>query len=208
MKKTMTLVAFAGCASLASATIIAQNTWDSGSLEGWTYASGTGGGEYEVPLFGGNPGGFVQYVDGTDGSAPPPQIFAPAEYLGDYTSYVGGYFEYDIILSTPPTVPGEPLNYPRLRLVGADGSEARIIADYLVDDSWQTVHVNIVESEWEMVTGTWAGLISNVSAVKLGGDVITGSGPEGGFDNFVLVPAAPTTGLLAVGMALATRRRR
>jgi hypothetical protein len=204
MKKAMTLVALAGCASLAAAGVVAENTWDAGSLEGWTYASGTGGGEYEVPLFGGNGGGFVQYVDGPDGQLPPPQIYAPAEYLGDYTSYVGGYFEYDIIVSTP----GSPNNYPRLRLEGANGSEARIIQDYTITDAWQTVHVNIVESEWEMVSGTWADLISNVTAVKLGGDVQVGSGPEGGFDNFRLVPAAPTAGLLAMGMALAARRRR
>lgn len=204
MKITMTLVTLAGCATMASATIVAQNTWDAGDLEGWTYTSGTNGGEYEVPLFGGNGGGFVQYIDGPDGLAPPPQIYAPAEYLGDYTSYVGGYFEYDIIVSTP----GAPTNYPRLRIEGANGSEARIIQDYLITDTWQTVHVNIVESEWEMVSGTWADLISGVTALKLGGDVIVGSGPEGGFDNFVLVPAAPTAGLLAMGLGLAARRRR
>ena len=208
MKSTLLIATLAGCASLATAGIVAQNTWDAGTLEGWTYAAGTGGGEYTTPLFGGNGGGFVQYVDGVDGQLPPPQIYAPAEYLGDYTSYVGGYFEYDIILSTPPTIPGEPTNYPRLRLEGANGSEARIIQNYLVDDSWQTVHVNILEAEWEMVSGTWADLISGVTAVKLGGDVITGSGPEGGFDNFILVPAAPTAGLLALGMGLAARRRR
>ncbi len=211
MYKVSTLAAIAGCASFAAAGgIVAQTTWDSGTLEGWTYTSGTGGGEYETPIVGGNPGGFLQFVDGVDGQIGPPRSYAPAQFLGDYTAYEGvGYIEYDIILSSPPTVPGEPLNYQRMRLEGANGSEARIIADYTPTDVWQTVHVNIIETEWEMVSGTWQDLISNVTAMRLGGDVITGSGPEGGMDNVTLVaPEAPLTGVLTLGLAGMLRRRR
>lgn len=198
-----------GVAGIASCAIggIAETDWNSGTLEGWTFTASAGG-DWVNPNAGGNGGGYVQYNDGVDGSLPTPQLFAPGQYLGDYTSYVsGGYFEYDIILSGTPG-PGEPTNYPRIRLVGADGSEARVIQDYLVDANWQTIQVNIAEAEWEMVSGTWAGLIADVDSLYFGGDLLVGSGPEGGVDNFRLVPSAPTASILMISLAGMARRRR
>ncbi len=206
MKNAAISITLLAGACVAHAGTVAETTWDSGTLEGWTYPD-TGGGDWTAPTTGGNGGGFAQYIDGVDGSAPVPQLFAPSAFLGDYTGYIGGYIEYDIILNAVPG-PGEPTNYPRIRLVGSDGSEARVIADYLLTDSWQNVHVNIVESEWEMVSGTWAGLIGDVSELHFGGDFLVGSGPEAGVDNFRLVPATPFATLMTLGMAGMIRRRR
>jgi len=209
MRYEILCVAISAMAGSALAgVVVAETNWNSGGLEGWTFDN-NGGGVWNYEAAGGNGGGYIQYVDDVDGTISPPPIFAPAEFLGDYTGYVGGYLEYDIILNGIATLPGEPTNYLRMRLEGANGSEARIIADYDIDSTWQTVRVNIVESEWEMISGTWADLISNVTAMRTGGDLITGFGPEGGLDNVrLVVPEAPFAGLIMFGAMSSIRRRR
>lgn len=209
MKKSLTILCIAGLATAAQAgtTVVAESTWGNGDLDGWTFTS-NGFGEWVNPGSGGNPGGYAQYVD-VASNHPPPQLFAPGQFLGDYTGYIGGYFEYDNRLEMAPDEPGEPSNYSRIRLQGADGSEARAIADFVLDTDWQTIRIDIVESDWQMVSGTWNGLISNVSGLYFGGDFLLGSGPEAGVDNFrLIIPAPGAAALIGMGGLVAARRRR
>ena len=208
MKHTM-IIAIAGLAGAATAgpALIAETTWGGTDLAGWTFTD-NGFGTWDNPGAGGNPGGYARYVD-VGGTGSPPQLFAPGDYLGDYTGYIGGFFQYDIRLEMAPDEPGEPGNYPRIRLLGSDGSEARALAEFVPTTDWQQVTISIVESDWQMVSGTWAGLIGDVNGLYFGGDVLLGGGPEGAVDNFRLfIPAPGATALLGLAGLTAARRRR
>lgn len=198
--------------SIASAgpSLVAETLWDTGTLEGWTYSGGGPSiGDWVNPGVGGNPGGYVQYIDGTDGAAPPPFLFAPNEFLGNYTAYIGGFFQYDIRLDPAAGDGSDTTNYPRVRLLGADGSIARADLEFLLTNDWQQVTVGITEANWEMVQGTWDGLIQNVSGLQFGGDHTIGSGPESGVDNFRLfIPSPGAAVTILVAGALTSRRRR
>ena len=204
-----TLAASAG-AALAGPSLVAETLWDTGTFEGWTFTDGgSTGGTWVNPGSGGNPGGFVQYIDGTDGQAAPPQLSAPSAYLGDYNGLIGGFFQYDVRIDAAAGDGSDATNYPRIRLFGADGSIARAALDVQVTNDWQQVTISIVESDWQMVSGTWAGLIGDVNGLYFGGDVLLGGGPEGAVDNFRLfIPAPGATALLGLAGLTAARRRR
>ncbi len=207
--KVTALAIIAGLAAAATAgpALVAETTWGGSDLAGWTFDD-NGFGTWDNPGVDGNPGGYARYTD-VGGPDSPPQLFAPAEFLGDYNSYIGGDFQYDIRLEMAPDEPGEPSNYPRIRLLGADGSEARALADFIPTTDWQQVTINIVESDWEMVSGTWSGLIDNVDGLYFGGDVLLGGGPEAGVDNFRLfIPAPGSVALLGLAGVATLRRRR
>lgn len=199
----LTIGLIAGTAS--AGTFI--TTWDSGTFEGWTTTGATGG-FWTNPGAGGNPGGYLQYTDDPDGTLTPDELLAPGQYLGDFRPYEGvGYFEYDVIHQLEPINP--PIDYPRIRLFGANGEEAFSLGGFIVTDEWTTLRFDIIESDFEMVTGTWAGLIENVTQLRISGDNAIGSGLEGGVDNFKLfIPAPGATALLALAGIASARRRR
>lgn len=199
----LTIAALAGLAQ--AGTFI--TTWDSGTFEGWT-TTGAPGGFWTNPGAGGNPGGYMQYTDDPDGSLFPPELLAPNQYLGDFRPYEGiGYFQYDVIHQFGAANP--PSDYPRIRLFGANGEEAFSLGGFIVTNEWTTLRFDIVESDWEMRSGTWADLIANITELRISGDNAIGFGLEGGVDNFKLYIPAPGAGaLLAMGGLMASRRRR
>jgi len=210
--KTLAITCVAGLATAAFAngnTLIAETLWDSDTtLQGWTFDLTNPLGEWDNPGSDGNPGGYARYTDVASNDLGP-FLFAPVEYLGDYTGYIGGYFTYDIRLEMPSDDPGLPSNYPRIRLTGSDGSEARALANFDLTTDWTAVEIDIVESDWEMVSGTWDGLIQDVDGLFFGGDFLLGSGPEGAVDNFRLfIPAPGGLALIGLGGLAAARRRR
>ncbi len=192
--------------SIASADV--TTTWDSGTFEGWTHTPSPGvGGEWEIFSTGGNPDGYISYVDGPDGTQPAVRIFAPGSYLGDYSTYgPGAGFRYDAIYEG--TV-NPPLNMPVIRLIGAGGEIAEGFAPGVNDSTWQTVFLALEESSWSMLSGTWNDLLQNVTALELIGDNAVGAGREAGVDNFTLVVPAPgSVALLGLGGFVGLRRRR
>ena len=198
------MIAMMAVAGLASAGTFVTD-WNSGGFEGWT-TLGTNGGTWTNPGMGGNGGGYLQYEDAIDGSATVNELLAPSQYLGDYRGYEGvGFFEYDVIHLQPAI---NPIDYPRIRLFGDNGEEAFSLGGFVVDDTWTTLRFDILESQFEMVSGTWDDLIDNITQLRISGDNAVGSGIEGGVDNFKLAIPAPGSALLLGGAGLALSRRR
>ncbi|USN99418.1 MAG: hypothetical protein H6810_01715 [Phycisphaeraceae bacterium] len=202
----MRMTAAIVCALAGSAfagTVITD--WDSGTFEGWT-TTGTNGGLWTNPGTGGNPGGYLQYEDDPNGGLYPNELLAPVAYLGDYSAFEGvGYFEYDVIHLQPNL---NPTDYPRIRLFGDNGEEAFSKGGFIVTDTWTSLHFDVVAADFEMVSGTWADLIDNITELRISGDNAIGSGLEGGVDNFKLyIPAPGAASVLALAGLVSARRR-
>lgn len=206
MRSVASLAAVAALSTVAAAGGNVTTTWDSGTLEGWTFTPDTTRGDWEVFAAGGNPGGYVSYTDGTDPQSFPNFLFAPASYLGDYSSFgAGAGFSFDGIWEASHAV----INGPVIRIYGANGEEAEGIATGFNSSSWDSFFIDFNESSWNVISGNWNDLISNVTQVGIHGDNGSGLGREAGVDNFTLVVPAPgAMGLLAGAGLLAARRRR
>lgn len=153
----------------------------------------------------GNPGGFIT---------------APDEYLGDWTGLDENgvlSFQYrrfkngDAVVRTKPLV---------VFLEGADGSRAVWTGKNIKRKTgWLTVNVPIDEGRWTMQSGTWEGLLADVTELRLGVERVVnrrGRDERSAIDNITLnatnpapVPEPGTITLVAVaGLALIGRRRR
>ncbi|MCA9303840.1 MAG: hypothetical protein KC996_06935 [Phycisphaerales bacterium] len=204
----MKIVACAAIALLLSAGAAADvtTTWDSGTLEGWTFANNPNAGEWEVFSTGGNPDGYVSYIDGPDGTAQPNFLYAPGSYLGDYSTFgPGAGFSYDGIWEASHAV----INAPVIRLLGAGGEIAEGFGAGFNSSGWDSFFVPLEETSWNMISGNWNDLIQNVTGLILNGDNGIGNGREAGVDNFTLVVPAPgALALLGVSGLVGFRRRR
>lgn len=204
----MRFTTLSAVALLASSAAIADvtTTWDSGTLEGWSFANNPAAGEWEVFSIGGNPDGYVSYIDGPDGTLPPNFLFAPASYLGDYSSFgAGAGFSYDAIWEASHPV----INAPVIRLLGAGGEIAEGFGVGTNTAGWDSFFVSLEETSWNMISGDWNDLIQNVTGLTLNGDNGIGDGREAGVDNFTLIVPAPSAlALLGAGGLLSMRRRR
>lgn len=204
MRLTALIVAAAAGTAFAGTYV---TDWDSGGFEGWT-TTGTTGGDWTNPGVGGNPGGYLQYEDAVNGTIFPNELLAPTQYLGDYRPFEGvGYFEYDVIHTYQTNF--DPTDYPRIRLLGANGEEAFSKGGFIVTDQWTTIRFDVIEADFEMISGSWDDLIANVTELRISGDQAIGAGFESGVDNFKLfVPAPGAATMLALGGLVAARRRR
>ena len=181
-------------------------TWDSGTLEGWTFTPDPPSGDWEVFSTGGNPGGYVSYIDGPDGMTQPNFLYAPSSYLGDYSTFgPGAGFSYDAIWEASHPV----INAPVIRLFGSGGEVAEGFGSGVNSAGWDSFFVSLEETSWTMISGSWNDLIQDVTAVIIHGDNGIGEGREGGVDNFnLIVPAPGVLGLFATMGVVTARRRR
>ncbi|MBO6512483.1 MAG: PEP-CTERM sorting domain-containing protein [Phycisphaerales bacterium] len=200
-----TISALCGAAFTAQADF--TTTWDSGTFEGWTSSPSPAAGNWDVFPTGGNPDGYVSYFDGPDGSTNPVFLFAPGQYLGDYTGFgPGAGFSYDAIWESDDF---DPILPPVIHLFGANGEEAIGFGAGVNSTGWDSFFIALEESSWDVVSGNWNDLLQNVTAVGISGDNGIGPDREAGVDNFTLiVPAPASLTLLGLGAAFASSRRR
>ncbi len=147
-------------------------------LNDWSFSS-TGG--VTNPGTGGNGGGFCRVVDGTGTSV----ALAPARFLGNLSSLNGTgalTVDFRLVSVSGPVVGTSQF----IRLSGPGGiasvalTPAEIPASTLV---WKTLRYPLTASAWNVSSGTWAGLLANVTECRIEAEVVNGSEIVG-LDNF------------------------
>jgi hypothetical protein len=154
--------------------------WDSGISEGWTSI----GGLVTFPLTGGISGGYLSSEDNVNNDM---TIYAPSAYLGDYTALSGNaYFSVGLRAIYQGSDIWPP--FGTLTMTGPSGKYKVDLGDPPpVSSGWVKFSVSLAESKWTRVSGTWTGLLQNVTEISLdieGGSAIT---ETTGVDNFELV---------------------
>ncbi|MBC7855365.1 MAG: hypothetical protein IAF94_18200 [Pirellulaceae bacterium] len=175
-----------------SASIV--STYDS-DLDGWILPNPTDASfSWESP--GGNPGGFARFIDGLQNNGG--LIRAPGKFLGDWSSFDSISFEHRQIAAGIGNsyVPYEVF------LSGAGGSARFTESHPGTAGSWISVTAPLTEPSWTIESGTWAGLISNVTQFEIRIEVLDNNntlGDTAGIDNVVLRSAAvPEPASLAI----------
>ena len=165
-----------------------QTTWDSGAAEGWTWDGNEA--HVEFPLTGGVSGGYLEAEDIWNGDM---TIYAPSEYLGDYSALNDqAYFTVSFAVFEQ----GSDIWYKfgRLRLSGVGGEYYVDLGDPPTEGSgWLKYQVALKESSWIQVSGSWGALLSDVQTMSL--DIEAGSKvtEKNGVDNFALVSGILST---------------
>jgi hypothetical protein len=120
-------------------------------------------------------------------------MFAPDPFLGDY-SRLGPAAHFEMDLRTEASTG----HLPEMILQGPGGTA------YFPDSSpgvvtrgWQHFSIPITQNAWQMRSGTWAALLTNVTSVLLSLDIVGGGPLDGNVDNFALIgdrtDVAPTS---------------
>lgn len=201
MKKPHLLEAVCVCiffamSNTASAAIIAISDFSS-DLDGWTKQ---GDGSITQSATGGNPGGFLRASDPAAGSNT--NAFAPAKFLGDWSSYDNGVgfvsADFTIITANGPHTEGV-----EFFISGPGGSASFLFptADGPTIGSWNTYVLPISQSSWNLISGSWAALLSDVQVLRLDLEFISGTEVTG-LDNVLLatVPLPPAIWLFGSGL--------
>jgi len=197
---------------ISRAGIIAESTFNT-SLDGW--ASNTPS-QISWSKTGGNPGGFILFEDTTNDWT---VVNAPATFLGNYSALnsVGTIaFDHKIIAETGI----QSLSPYEVDLSGPGGSATWTGATPKGVTGWVTLNVPLVQSDWTINSGTWTGLLADVTQLQIPielvtNDTIPGDTDHEGIDNVILSSSAPEpasltligTGIAAIG-GFAIRRRR
>jgi len=196
-----------------------SSTFDT-DLEGWTMDSV---GEIAWESSGGNPGGYVKYVDGPGvGSA----AIAPAKFMGDWSALAEvGVISYDHRIFVVGT---DPIFHARgIGISGPGGSAVwhgetpSGVSDWPTPPD-HTVRALLKESDWTVDSGSWSALLANVTDLRMSIEAFENGytpgtpwvGDQTGLDNVYLGPRpipAPGAFLLStLGMGLVgwMRKRR
>lgn len=209
MISTLQTRVFTICALLASIlagraaiVTVASSDWNDTSSQGWTLGSDTTG-FYEVIDSGGNPDGYVGFVDG--GGPGNPGMFAPASYLGDYLTIGASEFTWDAKVATTA---GEGVS---IYLSGPGGFATFDGSSFTTNTSFASYSAPIVETSWIVSSGTWAALLADVTELRLSLDLHNGLNADGAVDNFTLKAVPEPSAILLVALsslALFVRRSR
>lgn len=137
-------------------------TFNAAGLGDWSFQD-TGG--TSNPGSGGNSGGFCQVGDGSNLS----YVFAPSRFLGNWSPFDGtGFLSVDVRVINGGSA---WLSVPEfIRLSGPGGvAVASMNTAQLPPASrlWKTFTFPLQPATWTMISGTWAGLLADVTEWRL-----------------------------------------
>jgi hypothetical protein len=182
-------------------------TFNSAGLGDWSFQD-TGGASN--PGSGGDGGGYCLVADASAYS----YAFAPSRFLGDWSSLaVGGYLTIEVRVASAS---GTAFDVPEfIRLSGPGGVAAvPMLTTALppVGRLWKRYTYPLDGSAWTVSSGTWAGLLANVTEVRIQTEFYSSteqigidnlgrmSASCGGIDEPVVIAAAGLTSCGHVGL--------
>ncbi len=160
---------------------------------------------------GGNPGGYLEYEFA--GPAPT-SVAAPATFHGDWSFLNGvGFISYDHLVGAQGNIT-RTFNH-QITLSGPNGEAIWTGPDAAEPDTgWMHYSANLIESEWDVTSGTWIGLLSDVDEFLIRYELYANmGGPDvEGIDNVFVgspipEPSSIATLAVAAGICLSRRRR-
>lgn len=178
---------------LASSPVTAQiiSTFDT-DAEGWTAIDNLTGPDPTYVTLGGNPGGFIQVVDGVGGTAT--YFVAPAKFLGDRSASFGQLLRFDLQVSVIANS-----STAGVRLTGGGITLVKLLTPEfslpIVAPGWSSYAFRLDESTAWRVTSTTGPLATNtqiqaalasLTELAINGEYSTVGADGGGLDNVVL----------------------
>lgn len=160
------------------------STWDSaGFYDGWSFQNVA---NIQVSTTQGNPPGSVRMGDASNALT---NAVAAPKFRGDWSDFdVQGIMKFDLYLQTTSS------NYfvkdYLVRISGPGGVAIFNCNDSLTAllvNQWHTVEIPIDAASWEMVSGTWGGLLGFVAEIRLDLEFIDGTNEVIYLDNFCLL---------------------
>lgn len=159
------------------------STWDTtGFYDGWSFQNV---GSIQVSMVQGNPPGSVRMGDASNALT---NAVAAPKFRGDWTDLdMQANMTFDLFLQTSSS------NYFEkeylVRISGPGGAAKFNCNDSLTAllvNQWHTVEIPIDAPNWELLSGTWSGLLDFVAEVRLELEFIDGTGEVVYLDNFCL----------------------
>lgn len=182
----------------ASASVVGVSAWDDATLDGWTFVNNSYG-HWEIVTSGGNPGGYVRFVDTINGYVAD-DLHGPSSLQGDYGALTNARFEFDMKSEKAAAV-GAWITFS-----GPGGSYYYVTP--VPTTSWGHYVIPLQEASWSRSSGSWSGLLANVTNFSIQGDIVSGCNQaELALDNFALTPEPATILLVALGGLWFARRR-
>ena len=159
------------------------STWDSaGYYDGWSFQNV---GSIVVSMVQGNPPGSVRLGDASGDLT---NAVAAPKFRGDWSALdQQAHMRFDLYLET-----GSSNYFDKEYLVRMSGPGG--VAKFNCNDSltallvnqWHTVEIPIDAPSWELLSGTWSGLLDFVAEIRLELEFIDGTGEVVYLDNFCL----------------------
>jgi len=139
-------------------------TTDDWTVEGdsdWFWEGGTG-----------NPGGCLRINDDATGAMN--RAFAPVKFLGDWSSATSSdTLKADIFLHQISG--GYVSSNFVFRIIGPGGQQATgILNPTPTSDIWTTYKISLNSADWQLNSGTWSGLLANITTLMVTVEFISG----------------------------------
>lgn len=170
-----------------------SSTFDA-DIDGWTASDNQTGPAPAYLTSNGNPGGFIQVVDGVAGTAT--YFNAPAKFLGDKSDYYRGTLHFDLQVDVTPNS-----STAGVRLTGGGLVLVKLLPELpAVSPGWTSYSFALDETEgWRLTstTGNFATaadievVLTSLTALQINGEYSTAASDAGGLDNVLLEPGQP-----------------